>query len=227
MNTRNSFSDHSLVFCVNFYSSYCSPRRCLSCNVDIFLSFQWLIFLGITVDSEDILLVSVKDSMKNPNAVEKEDPPPESDNEDAKSVVSSKSSRKRGKKRRQSSNNDDDDDGGGDHDAISEPKTPRNDSDYDTNSLLATPNTSRTAPAASAYSGADDSRTSFGNQSGEGFTLTEMKQDYEDDDESDDDEESSEEEGTVDANDGEEDTGGEEEEDEDDEEGEVVDRNPG
>ena len=139
-------------------------------------------FLGITVDSEDILLVSVKDSMKNPNAVEKEDPPPESDNEDAKSVVSSKSSRKRGKKRRQSSNNDDDDDGGGDHDAISEPKTPRNDSDYDTNSLLATPNTSRTAPAASAYSGADDSRTSFGNQSGEGFTLTEMKQDYEDDD---------------------------------------------
>ena len=133
--------------------------------------------VGITVDSEDLLLVSVKDSMKNPEAEKAPEPEPESDHEDASSVVSSavSSSRKRSRKRRKSSNDDED------ADAVSEPKTPRNDSDYDTNSVQATPSSARRA----LYS-ADDSRASFSaDQSGDGFTLSEMKQDYDGDDDDD------------------------------------------
>ena len=120
--------------------------------------------LGITVDSNELLLVSIKDTVKNPNAPSDI----ESDREDDH-VSTNGSTKKRRRKRRKTSDID--------NDNASEPKTPRTDSEFD-HSVRLTPSSARR----SLYPSADDSRASFSGQSADGFMLSEMKQDDDDDD---------------------------------------------
>ena len=122
--------------------------------------FRPLRIAGVTIDSEDLLLVNINDTIKNPNAI----------SDEKADQVSSTPGKRKGRKRRASS----------DDDYASGSKSPRHDDDdFNSTFQTATPGRSRR----SMYDG-DDSRASFTTeQSADDFSLSELKHDDDDEDE--------------------------------------------
>ena len=113
----------------------------------------------MTIDSEDLLLVNINDTIKNPNAIASE-----------KADEVSTPAKRKGRKRRASSDDED----------ASEAKSPRHDDDdFNSTFQTATPGRSRR----SMYSADDDSRASFGTE--QSFALSELKNDDDDDEDED------------------------------------------